>query len=92
MSQVSGAVPEHEELIRQGQVGSFLNLVGAEACNRYQHLARKGSRLGIPLLLGRDVIHGFRTTIETWSSRQNPDSSTSGLEAVRRMGCKPRLR
>lgn len=61
MSQVSGPASEHEDLVRQGQVGSLLNVVGVEASNHYQRLAREESRLGIPLLLGRDVIHGFRT-------------------------------
>src|SRR6185436_6784403 len=31
------------------------------AIERYQHLARESSRLGIPLLIGNDVIHGYRT-------------------------------
>lgn len=61
MSQVSGPAQEHEELIRQGGVGSLLNVVDVETGNRYQRLALEESRLGIPLLLGRDVIHGFRT-------------------------------
>jgi len=61
MSQVSGPAKEHEELIRQGGVGSLLNVVDVETSNRYQRLAMEESRLGIPLLLGRDVIHGFRT-------------------------------
>jgi len=61
MSQASGLSPEHEDLIRQGQLGSLLNVVGVETSNHCQRLAREASRLGIPLLLGRDVIHGFRT-------------------------------
>ena len=47
--------------VRQGNVGSFVNLVDAEVINRYQHIAVNESRLGIPLLFGRDVIHGFKT-------------------------------
>jgi beta-glucosidase len=61
MQQLHGLCPEHEELVRQGGVGSFLNVVGAEETNRLQRLAVEESRLGIPLLFGRDVIHGFRT-------------------------------
>ena len=50
-----------EALIREGRVGSILNGVGAKEVNRLQRMAVEESRLGIPLLVGRDVIHGFRT-------------------------------
>jgi beta-glucosidase len=49
------------ERIREGRVGSMLNVTGAEATRRAQQLAVEGSRLGIPLLFGLDVIHGYRT-------------------------------
>lgn len=52
---------EHIELIRQGQVGSFLNAYGAEHLHAIQRIAVEESRLGIPLLFAHDVIHGFRT-------------------------------
>jgi beta-glucosidase len=60
LRQIHGNSPEHEALIRRGGVGSFLNVLGADAI-RFQKLAVEESRLGIPLLMGRDVIHGFRT-------------------------------
>ncbi len=47
--------------LREGRVGSILNAVGAELTNELQRVALEESRLGIPLLVGRDVIHGFRT-------------------------------
>ena len=47
------------EQIRNG-AGSMLNSVGAEA-DYYQHIAVEESRLGIPMIFARDVIHGFRT-------------------------------
>jgi len=47
--------------IRAGQVGSLLNVVGAEATRKAQQLAVEGSRLKIPLIFGLDVIHGYRT-------------------------------
>jgi len=47
--------------IRQGLVGSMLNVTGAEATRKAQQLAVEGSRLHIPLLFGYDVIHGYRT-------------------------------
>ena len=50
-----------DELVAKGQVGSFINVVGAEATNHYQHIAMEQSRLHIPLLFGLDVIHGHRT-------------------------------
>jgi beta-glucosidase len=49
------------EAIRAGTVGSLLNLVGAEHVREMQRLAVEESRLGIPLLFGFDVIHGYRT-------------------------------
>ncbi|WNJ20882.1 glycoside hydrolase family 3 N-terminal domain-containing protein [Pontibacter sp. G13] len=52
---------ELEDLIRNGQVGSILNEVNSETLWHYQQIARNESRLGIPLLIGRDVIHGYRT-------------------------------
>lgn len=48
--------------VRQGKVGSMLNVVGAEETRELQELALQ-SRLKNPHdLLGLDVIHGFRTT------------------------------
>jgi beta-glucosidase len=47
--------------IRGGVVGSLLNEVDPETINTLQHEAVEHSRLGIPLIFARDVIHGFRT-------------------------------
>lgn len=47
--------------VREGRVGSLLNLWGREETQRAQRLAVEGSRLGIPLFVGADVIHGFET-------------------------------
>ncbi|MCS3529234.1 beta-glucosidase BglX [Chryseobacterium sp. JUb7] len=47
--------------IKQGKVGSMLNVAGAQETKKFQELALK-SRLKIPLLFGQDVIHGYRTT------------------------------
>jgi beta-glucosidase len=51
-----------DDLAAKGEIGSFLNVVGAEATNHYQHLAVEKTRLHIPILFGQDVIHGHRTT------------------------------
>lgn len=53
---------EVEKRIRHGQVGSLLTLYGAAEINRLQRIAVEESRMGIPLLIGNDVIHGYRTT------------------------------
>lgn len=49
------------EKIRNGRVGSMLNVRGVDAVRRLQQLAVDGSRLHIPLLFGYDVVHGYRT-------------------------------
>jgi beta-glucosidase len=50
-----------QQQIREGKVGSMLNIVGALRTRQLQELAMQ-SRLKIPLLFGQDVLHGFRTT------------------------------
>ncbi|MGW1182461.1 glycoside hydrolase family 3 N-terminal domain-containing protein [Streptomyces drozdowiczii] len=57
-----GQTKEIEALARAGRLGSVLNLHGAKWTNDLQRLAVEESRLGIPLLFGFDVIHGFWTT------------------------------
>ncbi len=47
--------------IRQGRWGSFLNAGSPADRVEAQRIARNESRLGIPVLFGRDVIHGYRT-------------------------------
>ncbi|MFJ1584947.1 glycoside hydrolase family 3 N-terminal domain-containing protein [Streptomyces sp. NPDC088197] len=55
----TGAV---EAAARKGLLGSVLNVVGAANSNAVQRIAVEESRLGIPLVFGLDVIHGFHTT------------------------------
>ena len=57
----AGAQKQQYDHMRQGLVGSMLNVTGAEATRRAQELALEGSRLKIPLIFGLDVIHGYRT-------------------------------
>ncbi len=47
--------------LRSGQVGSVLNVVGAENVRELQRIAVEETRLGIPLIFGLDVIHGHKT-------------------------------
>jgi len=49
--------------IRAGNVGAVLNVVEPDVVDELQRVAVEQSRLGIPLLFGRDVIHGFRTVL-----------------------------
>jgi len=60
MSQRNGAWG-NEEGVRKGSIGSLLNEVNTESINKLQRIAVEESRLGIPLIIGRDVIHGFQT-------------------------------
>ena len=63
MNQVSvgGDISHYAEALRKGQIGSILNEVDPVKLNEYQRICVEESRLGIPLLVGRDVIHGFHT-------------------------------
>ena len=49
--------------LRAGHIGSILNQVDVAIVNELQRIAVEESRLGIPLLVGRDVIHGFKTVM-----------------------------
>ncbi|MFH0728924.1 MAG: glycoside hydrolase family 3 N-terminal domain-containing protein [Pseudomonadota bacterium] len=65
--------PEHYDPVRRGEIGSGLmaasstagnnrqERVFAKRVNDIQKIAVTESRLGIPLIFGRDVIHGYRT-------------------------------
>lgn len=63
MNQLNGAGASEEMLdaVRNGEVGSILNELDVATINQLQHVAMEESRLGIPLLIARDVIHGFKT-------------------------------
>jgi beta-glucosidase len=47
-------------LVKQGKVGSMLNVIGSAETKAIQDVAMQ-SRLGIPLIFGLDVIHGYKT-------------------------------
>jgi len=51
------------DAIGEGRVGSVLNVVDFQVVNELQRIAVEESRLGIPLIVGRDVIHGFKTVL-----------------------------
>jgi beta-glucosidase len=51
----------HKDKIRDGILGSMGGVTGAEISNELQKIAIEESRLGIPMLFGLDVIHGYKT-------------------------------
>lgn len=64
MSQIAGQGGVTDQLrkaIRNGEVGSLLNEIDLTSLNEMQRIAVEESRLGIPIIIGRDVIHGFQT-------------------------------
>ena len=63
----TGPLPENGDIqkkyqhLRSGLVGSMLNVRGVENVRKIQKIAVEDTRLGIPLIFGFDVIHGFNT-------------------------------
>lgn len=53
---------DQNELLARGGIGSLFNATGAKEVNAMQRVAVEKTRLKIPLLMGLDVIHGYRTT------------------------------
>jgi len=51
-----------ESKIKEGKVGGIFGVYGPEKTRQAQKLAVEKSRLGIPMLFGSDVIHGYKTT------------------------------
>lgn len=64
---VTGPVPKNGqasikyENLKKGYVGSMLNVSGVENVRTVQRIAVEESRLGIPLIIGLDVVHGYKT-------------------------------
>jgi len=65
MNQISsyGNIEDMSRLIKKGEIGSILNEVDPVRINALQHVAMEESRLRIPILIARDVIHGFKTIL-----------------------------
>ena len=63
MNQVSfsGKIEQLAPYIKEGKIGSILNVSDPDASNALQKIAVEGSKLGIPMIFGRDVIHGMKT-------------------------------
>ncbi|MCW3806906.1 beta-glucosidase BglX [Plebeiibacterium marinum] len=56
-----GNAQKKYEHLKNGMVGSFLNIKGVEQVRALQKIAVEETRLGIPLIFGLDVIHGQKT-------------------------------
>ncbi|ETN95843.1 beta-glucosidase BglX [Zhouia amylolytica] len=65
--------------LKSGLVGSMLNVTGVEEVRSVQKIAVEETRLGIPLIIGFDVIHGFRTI----SPIPLAESASWDLEAIK---------
>lgn len=48
--------------LRQGMIGGMFNVKGGDKIREIQRIAVEESRLGIPLMFGMDIIHGYKTT------------------------------
>ena len=99
MNQASGVVipglatEKPDDIIVKGQVGSVLWQFDVKELNRMQHLAVEKSRLHIPLLIGFDVIHGYRTAFpvplamaSSWDPECRGSSPASGCQGCSRRG------
>lgn len=61
-SSVKGDLPESlKEAVRKGEIGAFLNVMNIEYIDELQRIAVEESPNRIPLIFGRDIIHGFKT-------------------------------
>lgn len=67
------------DAIRQGKIGSILNITGTAHTRTFQEAAMH-SRLGIPLLFGQDVIHGYSVTFPIPLA----EAASWDLEAIQR--------
>ena len=72
-----------ERQLREGKLGSLLNLYGADATRRAQRIAVQESRLHIPLLFGYDVIHGMRTIFPVPLATAASFDSTAAVRMAR---------
>jgi beta-glucosidase len=82
------------DAIKAGTIGNLLNMVGAAHVREMQRLAVEESRLGIPLLIGFDIIHGHRTLFpvplgeaalfdpETWALTARESAKEAAAEGL----------
>lgn len=73
--------------IRNGQVGSVLFAANVDVVNTMQDIAMNESRLKIPIIIGRDIIHGYRTVLPI-PLAQAASFNTSLVTAASRVAAK----
>ncbi|MDE6683678.1 MAG: glycosyl hydrolase, partial [Duncaniella sp.] len=70
---------------KQGQIGSIMNVSSAEVADSLQRLMMNDTRLGIPLIIARDVIHGYKTIFPIplgQAASFNPDVARQGARVA----------
>src|ERR1700722_7209365 len=87
-------VGDSTDSIKAGTIGSLLNMLGAAHIREMQRLAVEESRLGIPLIIGFDVVHGHRTLFpiplgeaalfdpETWEQTARESAKEAAAEGL----------
>ena len=73
-----------KQLLREGRIGALLSIREPKIINEHQHIAVEESRLHIPVLMGNDIIHGYRSIFPiplALASTWNPEL----IEAVARV-------
>ncbi len=75
-----GDAAKKYEHLRKGYVGSMLNVRGVKEVKAVQKIAVEETRLGIPLIIGFDVIHGYKTL----SPIPLAEAASWDLEAIKR--------
>lgn len=87
-SRVRGGLSEElKQAVRDGKIGSMLNVMNTEYVRELQRIAVEESPNGIPLIFGRDVIHGFKTIFPiplAQAATFNPDIVEKGAEVAAR--------
>ena len=86
-SPIEGNAKKKYDHLSKGWVGSMLNVRGAKEVRAVQEIAVNESRLGIPLIIGFDLIHGYKTI----SPIPLAESASWDLEAIKKsaaMGAK----
>lgn len=77
MHDLGGWIPQ----FKHGQIGSIMNVASADVADSLQRLMLNDTRLGIPLIIARDVIHGYKTIFPIplgLAASFNPDLAKQG--------------
>jgi len=70
-----------KDAVANGEIGTFLNVMVPENLDELQRIAVEESRLGIPLIFSRDVIHGYKTIFPIplgLAASWNPENARTG--------------